>query len=106
MFGLSDDQLTYLRTTVVTPIEKLGGRVWVFGSRARGDHQQHSDVDLLIEGDKRQLQPLIGEIRELLEDSRFPFVVDLALAEDLAASYTDSVFRDQQRFAAMATVAY
>ena len=98
MYGLSAEELAYLRTHVVAPIEQRGGKVWLFGSRARGAHQKYSDVDLLIEGDKRDLCALLGQLKEELEESNFPFAVDLVFADDLAASYADSVLRERRRF--------
>lgn len=95
MRGLSSDQLAYLHAHVVSPIEQQGGKVWLFGSRARGNQNQYSDVDLLIEGNKRELSQLLLCITEQLEESNFPFTVDLVFAEDLAASYRRNVLRDR-----------
>lgn len=95
MYGLSTEQLAYLDQCVVAPVEQHGGKVWLFGSRARGDQQPYSDVDILIEGDKSQLYNVLSDIREQLEESNFPFAVDLVLAEELAGSYAASVRRDR-----------
>ena len=98
MYGLSAEELSYLSTHVVAPIEQRGGKVWLFGSRARGAHHRYSDVDLLIEGNKRDLCALLGQLKEELGESNFPFAVDLVFADDLAASYADSVLRERRRF--------
>jgi len=95
MCGLSAEQLAYLRAHVVSPIERQNGKVWLFGSRARGDQNQYSDVDLLVEGNKHQLNHLLGQIREQLEEGNFPFAVELVFADDLAASYAKNVLRDR-----------
>jgi len=50
--------------------------VYLFGSRARGDFSEHSDIDLAIFSE----EDISGEItllREFLEESNLPFKVDL-----------------------------
>jgi len=50
--------------------------VYLFGSRARGDNTPFSDVDIAVHSESD-----IGEkltlLRELLEESNFPFKVDI-----------------------------
>jgi len=54
-----------------------GESVYVFGSRARGDHRKTSDIDLAIVG----LKPMTIAVRSRLEfgfsDSDLPFKVDV-----------------------------
>jgi predicted nucleotidyltransferase len=49
-FGLSESEFDHITKTVVEPLVLHGAVVWCFGSRARGTHQQFSDLDLMIEG--------------------------------------------------------
>ena len=55
---------------------------WVklFGSRARGDYRETSDIDLAI-GCERDLR---GVLREAFEQSKLPYTFDIVLYEDLA----------------------
>ncbi|MBX6423479.1 nucleotidyltransferase family protein [Thermosulfurimonas sp. F29] len=53
-----------------------GVRVYLFGSRARGEEAPHSDVDLAFEGGE-ELGPLLAELEEILEESLLPQKVDL-----------------------------
>jgi len=92
-FGLEPRHVEVIEKLVWTPLKAIGCRVWVFGSRARGDHRKFSDLDLLIEG---QPPPkLLGEIREKLEESLLPIKVDLVLEDELAESYRANVLRDR-----------
>lgn len=55
---------------------------WVklFGSRARGDYRETSDVDLAI-GCERDLR---GVLQEAFEQSKLPYTFDIVLYDDLA----------------------
>lgn len=98
MFGLSENEYTYILHTVVEPIEAKKGKVFCFGSRSRGDYKKFSDLDLLVSGDD-SLKPLLGKISEHLEEGNFPYKVDLVHESDLAESYKESAFRDKTIFA-------
>ena len=54
------------------------GRVWLHGSRARGDARAFSDIDIAIEHPGGELPPsVLAELRALLEESCIPFEVDI-----------------------------
>jgi predicted nucleotidyltransferase len=87
-YGLTQQQFEFIQNEVVNPLVRLGAQVYCFGSRARGDFKEFSDLDLMIEGAKSQgLEKLASEIQERLIDSHFPFKVDLVFLEDFASSY-------------------
>ena len=46
-YGLTDSELKLLTKLCVNPLQKLNAKVWIFGSRARGDYTNSSDIDLL-----------------------------------------------------------
>ncbi len=54
------------------------GRVLLFGSRARGDHTVHSDVDIAIDTDA-DIEDLLQELKEIIEESELPQKVDLLI---------------------------
>ena len=47
----------------------------IFGSRARGDYREYSDIDIAIKGELTKLE--IALIREHLEESKIPYVTDV-----------------------------
>jgi predicted nucleotidyltransferase len=51
-------------------------RIYLFGSRARGDASEFSDIDIAIESE-RPLQRRLSEIRDRIEAPRLPWKVDL-----------------------------
>ena len=96
-FGLSDSQCAFIIEHVVEPLERLGARVWCFGSRARGDYRPSSDLDLLVESSE-DLRAKLFEISEGLVESNFPYKVDLVEEKNLAKSYRAQVERERVLF--------
>jgi predicted nucleotidyltransferase len=93
MFGLSDRQYRILCDCLSTIKEH---KLFVFGSRARGDHKEYSDIDILVDGepDPRTL----SQVKDLLEESSLLIKVDLVLKKDLLKDYAESVKRDCKEF--------
>lgn len=93
MFGMSKAEFDLLERTVLAPLKAAGATLFLFGSRARGDHSRYSDVDILIEGNVDRM--VIAHVREEIEESLFPYSVDLVEAEALAASYGSAVAKER-----------
>ena len=51
-------------------------KVYLFGSRARGSNRPYSDVDIAVDSEVDIRRDLLI-LRELLEESSFPYKVDL-----------------------------
>lgn len=96
-FGLTQNEYDYLQEELVIPLKETGANVWIFGSRARGDHKKFSDIDILVESHDKNISSLLSNIREKFEEGNFPYKIDLLLIEDLAQSYKDSVLEDRIR---------
>lgn len=96
-FGLSDKQLKILENIVVSPLKNWEVKVWIFGSRARGDFKEFSDIDLLYELPKDIELPdsFIFKIISEIEDSDLIYKIDLVNIADLAESYKSSVLKDR-----------
>jgi predicted nucleotidyltransferase len=97
-FGLTDSESAFIFQRVVEPLEKLGARVWCFGSRARGDHRPSSDLDFLVESSE-DLRGKLFEISDALVESNFPYKVDLVQEKNLAKSYRAQIERERVPFA-------
>lgn len=93
-FGLSFAEYELLGKIVVEPLCAKGAVVWCFGSRARGDHQKFSDIDLMVECSEG-LALLLSELKEKIEDSSFPYKVDLVEKSSFASSYLEGFERDK-----------
>ncbi len=53
------------------------GEVWAFGSRHKGTHRKHSDLDLAVVGNGKQPLAVIGNLKEAFVDSILPYRVDV-----------------------------
>lgn len=96
-FGLTQEQFDFVIKHVVEPLTNQGAQVYCYGSRARGDHQQYSDLDLMVESN-RPLDALIAEILEALQKSNFPLSVDLVNYRNFAESYKPGYLKDRKLF--------
>lgn len=95
-YGLSDSDWKWVESEIIQPLKLQGATVWIFGSRARGDHKRFSDVDLLFEAGKPLPRGFLSTLRERAEESRLPVQIDLVDVNDLAASFRDGVFRERR----------
>jgi uncharacterized protein len=90
-FGLSADDHEILEELVLIPLSTVGANFWCFGSRARGDFSKFSDIDILVSPKNAELESVLSLVREKIEQSNFPYKVDLVFEVDVAASYRKQV---------------
>lgn len=88
-FGLTQDQYSFIKKNVVLVLEEENAEVFVFGSRAKDTYTKFSDLDLMVRVNKvtPKLKTLLSSIKEFLDDSNFPFNVELVIEEEIAQSY-------------------
>jgi uncharacterized protein len=91
-FGLTTSELNFILSTIVDPIKKQGAKVFCYGSRARGDYKKFSDLDLMVEnGDEINLY----ELHEKVQESNFPYKVDIVHYKDFADAYKTGYEKDK-----------
>ena len=64
--------------------------VWLFGSRATGRATPVSDFDLAVATDD-DLSSALSRVREDLEESTIPFLIDLVNLRDVSEALQDQV---------------
>ena len=95
-FGLSDELVEQF-CEVFARYPEID-RVLLYGSRARGDHQAQSDIDLTLEG------PRLGHQKSLtiageLDDIYHPYLIDLSLKSTLTSeALLQQIQKDGQVF--------
>ena len=94
-FGLTEIEYSFLDNRLISPLKKLGARVFIFGSRARDTHQKFSDIDLLYVESYPIKNSQIYELISFIEESSFPYKIDLVNERELASSYRENVERDK-----------
>lgn len=92
-YGFTVDEEAEFNRLVVLPLKKINIQLWMFGSRARGNHKKHSDVDVLFEVPK-DLNIQTGfffELKENIENSKFPYKIDLVSRAELSKEYSNQI---------------
>jgi len=74
IFGLSNSNIVSINS-VFNHYNEIS-EVLIFGSRAKGDYRDNSDIDLVIKGNNINLS-LLQEIEIKLEDLYLPNIIDL-----------------------------
>ena len=69
-------------------------KIYLYGSRARGDHSQGSDVDLCIDAGKKLGWRVIGNIKEDCEESTIPLFVDVVDFHDIGEDFRTHIMKD------------
>jgi len=68
--------------------------VWLFGSCARGDARQHSDIDVAILPRDQLPLGFFGELQADIEESTIPYDVDLVDLSHADPALVDEVRRE------------
>jgi len=69
-------------------------RIWLFGSRARGDHFERSDIDLTIEAPAINRAEWTKLHLDLEEEADTLLLIDFVLMDDLPESFRHRVHRE------------
>jgi len=68
--------------------------VFLFGSRARGDYLETSDVDVAIISKGEVNKSKVALFRERIEDSNIPYKVDVVDLSQAPREFTDKVLKE------------
>ncbi len=77
--GLKVKTIEELKNFLKEVFRGLGVKVYLFGSRARGEEKPFSDIDLaiVIEKENEEVTRRITLLKFVLEEGNFPYEVDL-----------------------------
>lgn len=68
-------------------------KVFIFGSRASGEHRRWSDIDVGILGRQKIPGSTIMKIEEELENSRIPFKIDIVDFKTVSGQFYSLAFK-------------
>ena len=74
--GLNEEQLSVSRECFANN-KKVDAAI-LYGSRAKGNHQKGSDIDIVLMGDQLNIKDLFN-IEIVLEETLFPCKIDLSI---------------------------
>jgi predicted nucleotidyltransferase len=83
-----------LRRMVLTALGERDAEVWWFGSCARGEVLQHSDIDIAILPRERLPSAFFSDLAESVEESSIPYDVDIVDLRSAAPTLIDEVRRE------------
>jgi uncharacterized protein len=83
-----------LRRMVLNALGEHDAAVWLFGSCARGEARQHSDIDIAILPRDDLPSGFFGELDADIEESTIPYDVDLVDLRRADAALVDEVRRE------------
>jgi uncharacterized protein len=83
-----------LRRMVLAALGAHAAAVWLFGSCARGDPRQHSDIDVAILPRDELPRHFFAVLRADIEESKIPYDVDLVDLRQAGAALVDAVRRE------------
>lgn len=67
-----------------------GVAVWAYGSRVKQTARTYSDLDLVVFATRDQSSP-VSELKEALDESNLPFLVDLHVWDELPESFHEGI---------------
>lgn len=86
MVMLDSSALEELKKIVLLSLCGTKARVYLFGSQVRGTAKMSSDIDIAIDGSIEDMPYRISCLRETLEESSFPWRVDVVDMHRAAAN--------------------
>jgi hypothetical protein len=83
-----------LRRMVLAALGEHAAEVWLFGSCARNEVMQHSDIDIAILPRDDVPPGFFSELAERIEESEIPYEVDLVDLRRAPATLLDEIRRE------------
>ena len=91
--------LKELRRIVLDLLNGKDCKVYLFGSRARGDYRRSSDADIAVEGlSEEEFRRFKSTLEEWLEESPIPFTVDVVNLSRVSDTLKEVVLKEGIRW--------
>ncbi len=77
-FGLKKRHLDFIMQVLADNIPQKEAKFYIFGSRAKGNYKEYSDIDIAVKlPDKKLSADILGKILMEFSDSTLPYEVDV-----------------------------
>lgn len=70
-------------------------KIYLFGSRARGDHSAYSDIDIALDVGHKLERVLIGEVRNILNASLMPYTCDVVDINSVSEAMRTMIMKEK-----------
>ena len=94
MFSLVERAIQVIVTIITNKLPQA--KVYLFGSRARGDHTPESDIDIAIDTGGKIDSSLLSQIKEEVEESTIPFTVDVVDLHTISDDFKKQILKDRK----------
>ena len=94
MLNVKDEYLKELKDIFTKYCPKA--EIWAYGSRVKNDCHSGSDLDLVIKSFNED-NKFVYELKDLLNDSDIPFLIDIQDFEKLPKSFQDEIKKEYVR---------
>lgn len=77
-FGLEKRHLDFILQVLKDNIPQKDAKFYIFGSRAKGNYKEYSDIDIAVKlPDEKLSADILGKILMKFSDSTLPYEVDV-----------------------------
>jgi predicted nucleotidyltransferase len=87
-------ELSSIKSILVKHIDCDRNEVYYFGSRARKNNRENSDLDILIHDDSPIAPEIVTMLVEDFEESNLPFKVDLVFRSRITNEFFEKIKKD------------
>jgi type I restriction enzyme S subunit len=98
-FGLKKDHFLWIKKIFATYLPDV--KVHVFGSRARGDHKQYSDLDLALESSQPISRKTWAEVQEQFTNSSIPIKIDMIELSQIDPAFRKGIQEELKEFSTL-----
>ena len=92
--SIEKEYLSIIKEAVVTSLKDDKVKIVLFGSRARGDNQRCSDVDIGIIPVGKFNKDRITLLKEKVEDLNIPYKVEIVNLSEVSGEFKREVMKD------------
>ncbi len=93
MFGLEDRYLNFIKETLIKHFPDNTAKFYIFGSRAKGNYKQYSDIDIAIDSSDMTQEKKI-KLQSDFENSTFPYEVDIVDLNNIKEDFKNFIKED------------
>lgn len=98
-FGLSNSDYCFIKNAIQDFCSsKQSIKILVFGSRARGNYQKYSDLDIWVETSPALNTAEITELKEFFEESDLSIKIDIVSPQTVLQDYLPNIQKELIEF--------
>ncbi len=91
-FGLKKQHLDFILQVLQKNIPQEDAKFYIFGSRAKGNYKEYSDIDIAIKLENKALSAdILGKILMEFSDSTLPYEVDVIDLNTIDEKFKDLI---------------